>query len=243
MIGDVELKPSEVHVWIAQTTDWALPDDRTFLASVLSQSERDRTERFAFDKDRDVFVLSHAMLRHALSACAPRMPRTWQFSQSSYGKPELIRDPDDLPLQFNLTHTPGLAACAVALGCEVGIDVENVERNANEDDLAAHSFSPREQEYLRRLPVEKRRRAFFDIWTLKEAYIKARGMGLFLALESFSIVLEENRPPRIQVRDDTGVAANHCQFFQWPIEPYVVSLAVRTEAAVTAFLHWFRPDN
>ncbi|MCA1586150.1 MAG: 4'-phosphopantetheinyl transferase superfamily protein [Acidobacteria bacterium] len=99
-------------------------------------------------------------------------------------------------LRFNLSHTHGLVACVAAVGCDVGVDVEWMDR-ALTNDIAERFFSPHEAAELRRLPDAEQSRVFFDYWTLKEAYIKARGLGLAIPLDQFSFRLRPPAPPAI----------------------------------------------
>lgn len=242
MIPPIVWQPNDIHVWFGRTTDWTFPEHSSRLSAVLSQSERDRAARFHFDRDREAFVLSHALLRHALSASMPRRPESWQFIESNFGKPRIAPDQGNEPLTFNLSHTPGLVACAVAWNLDIGIDVENVERAVEEDQLAFRSFSQREQDYLHHSPPALKRQRFFEIWTLKEAYIKARGLGLSIPLESFSVLMKEGQPPSVELEVALEENAQNWHFFQWrPVESYVVSLAVDAERRPTPVLHSFLP--
>ena len=99
-------------------------------------------------------------------------------------------------LRFNLSHTDGLIACAVTIGREVGVDVEHIQRRLTHD-VAGRFFAPREVDDLKALPEDEQQRVFFDYWTLKEAYIKARGFGLALPLGDFAFTLAPPAPPQI----------------------------------------------
>jgi 4'-phosphopantetheinyl transferase len=137
-----------------------------------------------------------------------------------------------------------MAACAVSWQWDLGIDVENMERAADEEPLASQSFSRREREFLAQSPVELRRRRFFDLWTLKEAYIKARGEGLSIPLDSFSIILQESQPPRIELEEVLTAEATPWQFYQWRVaDRYVVSLALRADTPETPVLNTFCPGQ
>ena len=114
------------------------------------------------------------------------IPRTGDSSRNVHGRPEILDRPAGVPdLRFNLSHTDGLIACAVTIGREVGVDVEHVGRRLTHD-IAGRFFAPREVADLKSLPVAEQPRVFFDYWTLKEAYIKARGFGLALPLGDFA---------------------------------------------------------
>jgi len=170
------------------------------LAAPLSDDERERAARFGHAGARRDFVTGRFLLRHALTRhCPTCLPKDWQFVIGPYGKPALA---DDSPaLQFNLSHTKGLLACAITEAGAVGIDVETLERKSDLEKLARRFFSPLESKALLALPVEQRRERFFRIWTLKEAYIKARGGGLGISLGSFSYTFKASDALQLQVHE------------------------------------------
>jgi 4'-phosphopantetheinyl transferase len=147
----------------------------------LSTQEIERYERFNFDKDRHNYLVSHALLRHALSKySAVITPSQWQFSSNAHGKPELQQsvtpDTDAPVIRFNLTHTDGLCACVVTLNKTCGIDAENIHRQNNLAAVARRMFADEELKMLHQSADEKQQ--FFNFWTLREAYVKALGTGL-----------------------------------------------------------------
>ena len=156
--------------------------------SLLDAAERSRADNFRFTCDRELYIAAHAFLRQTLSRHAPAvMPGEWRFAANAYGKP-FISNPSYGHLQFNLSHTKGLIACAVSNGKPVGIDVEQCKPLEDIESLCRYAFSPRESADVLALPVgEQQMQRFFTYWTLKEAYLKARGMGLSLPLQQFSM--------------------------------------------------------
>lgn len=169
-----KLDDDEVHVWIAVDTGKCPVGDE-----ILSSEEKERLGRFRFERDRRQFALAHTFLRRVLSKYAQIRPEEWRFVADAGGKPEIVLE-QCAGLFFNLSHTDGLAACAIARVPEVGVDVERIsDCNLN----IAEKFASDEREYLREHPD-----AFFEIWTHKEAFIKALGIGLSRPLDSFSVV-------------------------------------------------------
>lgn len=165
------------------------------LPALLSDDERARHSRFRYDRDRRLFLVAHALLHTTLSEFGSLQPEAWRFRTNEHGKPFLDPAEGDPPLRFNLTHATGLAACAVCRGASVGIDVESIERKTG-PGLADRFFAPAEQAQLVGLEGKALRRAFFDIWTLKESYVKARGIGVSLPLRSFAFTLPaDDRAP------------------------------------------------
>jgi 4'-phosphopantetheinyl transferase len=151
----------------------------------LSPDEQARAVRFKFDRHRCVYTVAHLLLRCCLRQVTGRAD--WRFRVDAFGKPALAEPVGDIPLQFNLTHTAGLAACALVHGHEVGIDAEALDSRGDHLDLARHVFASDEVQMLTALPANIREQAFLAIWTAKEAVIKATGQGLQISLDAFSV--------------------------------------------------------
>jgi 4'-phosphopantetheinyl transferase len=186
----------EVHVWYVMTDQ--VTDERLLPTyyGLLNPAERERNSRFVFPSGRREHLVTRALIRTTLSRYHPTVdPRAWQFTTNAFGRPELASPLCEPRLRFNLSHTDGMIVCLVAADREVGIDVENVmRRQVDGVDIADHYFSVTEVADLRRLPRSEQRDRFFDYWTLKEAYIKARGLGLQLPLDQFSFHLGHGLP-------------------------------------------------
>ncbi len=176
----------DVHVWTAVPEDVTDTSARDHCASLLSAAETERMERFHFETDRHTYLIAHALVRTALSRYAPVPPTAWEFDIGQYGRPDIRPGQCDAPLRFNLSHTRGLVAVAVSLDRDIGVDVEHVRPRALSLDVADRYFAPTEVTALRAQPAGAQRDRFFTYWTLKESYIKARGMGLALPLDQFA---------------------------------------------------------
>jgi 4'-phosphopantetheinyl transferase len=163
---------------------------RTYRA-LLSPDEIARNQRFVFPKGRHEHLMTRALVRTILSAYRPAVdPRAWQFVANPYGRPEIARPTAQPVLRFNVSHTDGLIVCLLAADREIGVDVEDTTRaNIGLVEIADRYFSPAEVAALGALPEAARPDRFFDYWTLKESYIKARGLGLRLPLDQFSFHL------------------------------------------------------
>jgi 4'-phosphopantetheinyl transferase len=159
------------------------------LLALLDAQERARCQRFRFEKDRWLYLVAHVLLRTTLAEAAALDPRVFRFRSGDHGRPEIDEPAAARHLRFNLTHAQGLAACVVARDLDVGIDAESLDREI-EPGLPARYFSPAENAALNRHEGQAWQRAFFQIWTLKEAYLKARGLGLSIALDSFSFQVD-----------------------------------------------------
>lgn len=174
---------------------WLEPDavDAAYsprLLNRLEPAERQRAERFHFAHDRQAYVVAHVLARTMLSRHFPRPPEAWRFKAGPHGKPEVEDGSDAPPLRFNLSHTRGLVAVAISRRHDIGVDVELLDSRRLGLDLAARAFAPAEVDHLRGLPEESRAEAAFAFWTLKEAYIKAIGLGLACPLDAFAFQLE-----------------------------------------------------
>ena len=199
--------PSNVaHLWYVYPDaidDWYL---LAAYHSIMSADEAEQQARYRFAAGRKEYLVTRALVRSVLSAYAPILPRDWMFVRNEHGRPEISGPPGAPRFRFNLSNTRGLIVCLVARDREVGVDVEDVHRPGETVAVADRFFSPFESAMLNRQPLHRQRDRFFDYWTLKEAYIKARGMGLSIPLDHFSYHLENPDAIRIsftpELRDD-----------------------------------------
>jgi len=167
------------------------PDRRAALEGLLSADERERADRYRVPAPRERFLVARGILREILGRTTGMAPDRLRFSypcvcgrpdcEPSRRKPRLELAPAAPPLRFNLAHTDGLAAIAVSVGREVGIDLERVDPSAATGPAAEHAFGAEELASLRSLPQEQQAEAFYRSWTRREAYVKARGSDLGVA--------------------------------------------------------------
>jgi 4'-phosphopantetheinyl transferase len=167
--------------------------------AMLSRDEKRRAERFVFERHRRQFVFAHGLLRVALSRFAPGVdPSDWCFAANEYGRPFVSAPETARVVHFSLSHTEGCVACVVS-GCEsVGVDVEEIRERQSLLATACRHFSAEEIDALRALEPQDMVDRFFDYWTLKEAYLKARGTGATLPLDRFSIIISSDQGIRIR---------------------------------------------
>lgn len=187
---------SKMHIWLM-----SLPDEEGIESgliqkarSLLSEDELERTDRFIFKKDRNRFVMAHALCRAMLSEYSDTHPTKWRFLKEETGRPYPDPEINNKRIDFNLSHTKGLVGCALAFGRRVGLDLEPKLREVELDALAEKQFSAMEYEQLRSLTATEKQQLFFQIWTLKEAYIKVTGKGLTESLSSFGFELGHGQP-------------------------------------------------
>jgi 4'-phosphopantetheinyl transferase len=151
---------------------------------MLNAEELARADRYAFASDRDTYTAAHALVRTMLSRATGLPTAEWRYTRRPFGKPELAASCAGSGLQFNLSHTRGLVACAVAYA-EIGLDVEASD-HGTDFAIADQFFAPEEARLVNTAPPEQKPFLFFRFWTLKEAFIKATGEGLHRRLDSFS---------------------------------------------------------
>ncbi|RFO94708.1 phosphopantetheinyl transferase [Rhodoferax lacus] len=193
------LPADEIHLWCAYA-DTAIDHDtaqhdalRLRYRALLTEAERSQESRFRFAEDAGRYLLTRALVRTVLSRYAPVAPQDWRFETNAQGKPR-IANPEalDADLSFNLSHTQGLVVLAVAAGMAVGVDVEYMGCGTSRMEVAAACFSAAEYADLQGLAGAAQNQRFFQYWTLKESYTKARGLGLDIPLQQVSF---QHQPP------------------------------------------------
>jgi 4'-phosphopantetheinyl transferase len=178
------VEPPTVDLWLADP-GCLEPHRRDAYLALCNASERARHDRITHEETRDHHLLTRALVRTTLSRYAPVAPEAWRFTENAHGCPFIAADQNPGGLHFNVSHTHGLIVCAVTRGRALGVDVEYEPRKSRTTKIADRFFAPSEAEALDRLPESEQRQRFFCYWTLKEAYIKARGMGLAIPLKQF----------------------------------------------------------
>ena len=191
----LELPGLDVHVWRANLDleKWRLEQ----LHKVLSADEQAKAARFHFEKDRNHYTAARGILRTLLGRYLALEPAEIRLSYNAHGKPELTSALKDSDFRFNVTHSHGLALFGFNLGRDIGIDLEFIRPDFATDEIAARFFAPAEVAVLSSLAKQDRARAFFNCWTRKEAFVKARGIGLSLGLDQFVVSLAPGEPPAL----------------------------------------------
>ncbi len=216
------LDANAVHVWRTRLDPPRLRVDDLFRH--LSSDEAERAARFRLAKHRDRYVVGRGTLRTILSRYLDTPPRDLRFTYNGRGKPELAA----FDLQFNVTHSREIALFAVTRTAPVGVDIEHIRPNVTDDRIAERFFAPREVEALHALDPSVRREAFFRCWTRKEAFVKACGEGLSLALDRFVVSLSPDEAPALlETKDDPNEANEWSLHELYPGPGYVAALAVR----------------
>ncbi len=188
-----------LQLWCAYPDD--LLDEKTAAACtpLLNEEERERWQRFRLERSRREFLATHALVRTVLSRYRAVAPQDWRFTANKYGKPALM---PDCGLHFNLSNSAGMAICLVAdAPTDVGVDVEPHLRAQNIAEVARRVLSQAEHAQLQALPGAAKLERCLSLWTLKEAYIKARGMGMALPLEEISFLFDDAGRVRLELED------------------------------------------
>jgi 4'-phosphopantetheinyl transferase len=159
------------------------------LGTLLDNDELVRAGHFVFERHQRQYIAAHALKRLMLTAVGGLAPQAWTFETAASGKPRV--GPAGGP-HFNLSHCDGLVACAASNELELGIDVEPLDREAPLEIAKGH-FTPMEQGWIAATPRPEQGVAFWRVWTLKEAFIKATGRGLGQPLQGFSVAFEPLR--------------------------------------------------
>ena len=216
----------EVHVWkIGLLASQAQLQQ---LGTLLSGDERERADRFRFDRHRRRFITGRAVVRILLGRYTNRAPEALDFSYNPQGKPALK---DAGSLEFNFTNSRDLALLCVARQTQLGIDLEHLGRHADYAGIVTRFFAEREVEELFSLPESQRHGAFLTGWTRKEAYIKALGTGLSLPLDRFVVTIDPQVFPVLISADDRPDEQDRWVFRHLEPEPgYVASLVVEGDS-------------
>jgi len=227
---EMEATDGVIHVWMA---DFAGITDEALLGRylvMLAPDEEARRNRFVFEHDRRRYLVTRALVRTILSRYLGLPPKSWMFATDTRGKPHVLNDEAKAArLSFNISHTESLILVGVGAGAAVGVDVENRRRRPAPLEIAERYFAPAEVRDLRALPLERQPDRFFDYWTLKESYIKARGLGLAIPLDSFGFTFSTQNKIAFHVDQPLGDRTPPWRFWQFnPSDEYVAALCVQS---------------
>ncbi|MCI0661020.1 MAG: 4'-phosphopantetheinyl transferase superfamily protein [Acidobacteria bacterium] len=206
--ASIKLGEDEAHVWRASLNQEA--EIIGSLATLLSPDEYQRAEKYRRLIDRDRFIAGRGILRKIISVYLAISPAELQFTYNEYGKPTVSDDQNDCALNFNLSHSNGMALYAVACRRRVGVDIEYIRKDFTTLDIAEPLFSKDEVRSLKTIPADLRTEAFFNCWSRKESYIKAIGMGVSYPLDGFTVSIAPNVAPSL-----LKVDSDECEPYRW----------------------------
>ena len=224
----IDLLHQEAHVWFAIPE--SVQDDGIIkkLTAILSSEELDKHRRFHFSADRHRYLVSHALLRKTLSKYIDISPAGWTFSHGKHGRPE-ISNPNLAALRFNLTHTAGLVGCVVTLDHDCGIDAELISERHNPTGVAERMFSVSECLEMQQLKDAAQLDYFFTRWTLREAYVKARGIGISYPTRKLHFRVDDEA--RVQVKFESDLQENEREWrfhLLRPTPEHIAAIAIKT---------------
>jgi 4'-phosphopantetheinyl transferase len=218
------LEMEQVHVFCAYLN--ISVEQENYLLQLISKDEKIRANKYYFDRDRKHFIACRGLLRLMISRYLQIEPTQVQFSYGRYGKPELAKEVSERSLRFNLSHSHGLAIYAIAQERSVGIDLEYLRPMPDAEKLANRFFCTGEFEAIASLPQERKKDAFFHIWTFKEAYLKANGEGL-IGLESVEVSLNyQHSNALLNIKNNSQISAGWSCIKLLPALGYVGALVV-----------------
>ena len=230
----MKLPESEAHIWYFNSNDF---DELDRYLQLLSQDELERVNRFKFEKDRKTYILARGLLRilseRYLNIDASELCFVYnEFGKPSYDLQTLVR--------FNVSHSGELIVLAFVTKGEVGVDVEHIKTNFDIAKIAEGFFSKDEVSSLLAFSEAKRAKAFFNCWTRKEAFIKAKGVGLSFDLTSFSVSINENSPELLRTQWNPNEKNDWKLFSFVPQEGYCSALSV--SSAIQKVTHFCLAD-
>ena len=173
---------ADIQIWTIHVEEHATNIDRW--RTSLTADERKKADRYAFDKDRNAFTLGRGLLRRLVGERIACLPQDVPIQYNGYGKPSVKCEGP----HFNVSHSGGLVVVAICDQYEIGVDIELCRKVEHLEELAQRFFSEEETEKLHSAyaqPID----GFFECWTRKEAYIKGRGLGLSIELDTFDVPL------------------------------------------------------
>ncbi len=221
---------NSIHIWITDIEKVTDPYLMDVYRSILSDEEKERLERYRFEKDKNSFLISHAMVRSVLSNYIEIAPKDLQFKIDKNGKPEVCSEEgESLLLEYNLSHSGKYAVVAVTNEIVCGIDVEKIDAKRDFWDIAQNYFSSKEILDLKSALEQDQAHRFFTYWTLKEAYIKAKGETIASSLNKVSFDLHHQNQISAEL-DGFGDNDKRWQFYSQLLDDeYVMSLALLHE--------------
>lgn len=222
-----------VHLWLLDTRQFprSLADQAMAL---MNTAERERVQKFIRGKEEH--IASRWLLRKVVGQYLQQSPSTLVFERSAKGKPYIAGS----SLQFNLSHSGHWALLALANGMELGVDVEQVKDSRDLLGIAENYYHPEEYAQLQQRQGDEQIRFFYQLWTLKEALLKAMGVGISVGLENLNFNMEAPVSVKLSTTLAVQSTADKWQFHQWQL-PGASYCALATAAPTLPQTHWFNP--
>jgi len=223
------LDDNEIHLWTVELERYTNVDSQQTCAAMLSEDERIRSQRFCFEQHRQRFITTRGVIRSILSRyCNEFNPIEWRFEFGSQGKPSIEFPKLPKPLYFNISHSKNRIAAAVSRHPNIGVDIESVSPKREFVKIAQRFFSTPEVEAMLCLTPARQLSRFYDLWTLKESYLKASGSGLIIPLRQFSFSFPQNEKVDITFDNKLNEKPDDWNFWQFDDgENYRLALALK----------------
>ncbi len=229
---------------------WVRPEN--FQASpaalaLLNDEERQQQQRFIPPAKKHEFLVTRVLVRSVLGEMLGMAPDSLAFVRNEWGRPALAPELVTTPLHFNISHTDGLVVCLVSNEHELGVDTEQLSRAPTLLKLAANVFAADELNALSQLPDHEKEQRAVDLWTLKESYIKARGMGLALPLDGFAFHFEPDGI-RLEIAPELNDDGANWAFQTRMLGSHIISTALalqgqdKSSASTIQFFEFHRTD-
>jgi 4'-phosphopantetheinyl transferase len=236
---DLKINSSDIHLWRRKLES---PDQEIqTLFNILNEEEKIKAKRFVFEKHQRRFIVARSTLKIILSNYLKIAPNQIGLKYSSRGKPTLIKDINPDKLEFNVSHSEELAIYGITRDRLIGVDVEYNRAMGDAEQLAKRFFCPQEYEIIRSLNSPEKEQTFFQLWTAKEAYLKATGEGISGGLDQIVVSLETINPflalpnsgkpltdwtlftltPQTEYLASVVVQGNHCALKYWELNQSV----------------------
>ncbi len=237
------LADNETHVWRAKLDLSA--DEITELTKILAKDEQVKANRFRFPKHQRRYIAARGILRKLIGYYLNINSDSIQFEYNSRGKPKIADFLNKINLQFNVSHSEELALYGITCDRRIGIDIEYLRDMDDAAKIAQRFFSPTESALIAGLHGDEQKRVFFQLWTAKEAYLKAIGVGLAGGLDKVEIVLDKKSITLLSVGETSEYAANWSLNHFTPETNYVATVATETKQKPQQiqFLTWNQASN
>lgn len=232
------LAHNECHIWQACVDGVSKEQFDTMFGS-LSSEEQSRANRFLLEKHKNMFILTHSMLRQIISCYLHILPDEILIEKNNFGKPKIKKEQCAIPLNFNLSHSKNLVLFAFTLEYEVGIDIEYIRAVKGYKKIAQKVFSQKEIHALSSLSNEDQTIGFFNCWTRKEAFIKALGVGMHYPLKQFSVDICSGRE-YWNLQDD-NIDTKNWSFVSLDLKDFAAALAVTGKIDTISFTQHLIP--
>lgn len=228
-----EISQNQVHLWHCRF-DANKQCMETF-KRILSEDEKQKAGRFKFNIHRERSIISRGVLRTLLGRYLEKKPSELEFGYTAHAKPYLKNEGS---LRFNVSHSGNRAVFGFVHGGEIGVDIEKVKSDFEVMDIAQNFFSSDEIRTLQALPEEQKVEGFYRCWTRKEAFIKAKGMGLSFPLTSFSVSLDADKAELLRTEWAAAEKKEWKLFTFIPAKNYLVALSVGAGVNSVQVMDW-----